>query len=145
MTAEAPETLTEVLQDGEMLLLWSRCRHEQDEGVFALTSDRVLFVNDAPMGISLAQRVAQGRTMRLRDGVLELSTAEREASFTGLDREVIQEIVGTLAKKVKLSDPVLAARVKSHRKRVRKRVVHCMTRVPKTVVARDLSVLPPSS
>jgi hypothetical protein len=145
MNDDAPATLTEVLRDGEMLLLWSRCRHEQDEGVFALTSDRVLFVNDTPLGISLAQRVAQGRTMRLKDGVLELSTPEREATFTGLDRAVIQEIVGTLGKKVKVSDPALAARVKSHRKRVRKRVLHCMTHVPKTVVARDLVEHPPSS
>jgi hypothetical protein len=142
--AEPPAAITDVLRDGEKLLLWSPCCLEQDPGTFALTSDRLLFVNDRPLGISLAQRIAQGRTMRMRDGVLELSTPEREASFTGLSPDVIKEVVGTLGKHVKIGDRVVAARVKQNRKQVRKRVLHTMTIVPKTVVARDLSALPPS-
>jgi hypothetical protein len=119
------------------VLVWSRCLHERETGILALTSDRLLFLAESGLQDSLAQRIAQSRTMRVRGGLLQVKTDAREVTFEGLERRVIEEIVGILGRKVKVSDPEIAERIKANRKRVKKRALHCILRVPKDEVAPD--------
>jgi hypothetical protein len=137
MTDAPADRLLGALLKGETVLVWSRCRHEGEHGILALTSDRVLFLADSALEASVAQRIAQSRTMRVQDGLLQMKTAAREVNFAGLEPQVIHEIVGTLGRKVKVSDPVIAERIKAHRKRVKKRAIHSILNVPKDAVGPD--------
>jgi hypothetical protein len=60
-----------------------------------------------------------------------------------LGREAIQEIVGTLGRRVKVSDPEIAQRVKAHRKRAKKRALGCVLNVSKEAVAPGATASPP--
>jgi len=135
MTEALPDQLVGALRKGEIVLVFSHCRHQYAPGIVALTSDRVLFLAGPELELSLAQRVAQSRRIRVRDQSLTLKSGVHEVTFTDLDRGAIQEIVGTLGRKVKVSDPEIAQRVKAHRKRVKRRALGCILKVPKEVLA----------
>jgi hypothetical protein len=96
-SAALPQPLALALHGGEEVFVWGRCSSAKQTGTLALTSDRVLFVPDVGPDAVEIGHASEGESGVAPDGTVHFLRPGVDLMCRGLDPDVANEIVGTVA------------------------------------------------